>query len=546
MVVGGYLITSIHMRIADEKGSDFSQYIGPTNSPQLHYPLSPLSLKERCERVFKMVPKKMKNLVLVNSALSTFDFIQACVEVADKYSDHVIVIPPLLALLTFALEEISIFKNPPLKEVVLVVTLAPEFYDFTILRRDRDFVMYVAEFEHYEVLGQFKEKFAKIYDYAFPHSTIFLAHETVYDFAKNFRSEFNPENCFIKTFKQWHYVLLYGSMLRAMGEEEGYDTRYHITNFSHGYELSVYNYRNRTKERHVLLPARSSLPCDIRLQYSIPPSLSNIYYSAEYYQVGSNLVSTKFDTAKRKVSKSDVVVSGSKEQVIGYIDERGIPYLINSAEYKNRVLPKPNEAKEIHDPDVAVQIPPESANGTNLSYPTASSSVNCLPDIKFIFRENFYAIEVLQNGSSKFLTDSFGNKWTPLYLSMAESTVEIGETAKKHYSTFPKYVIYDTLEIIGKPLNEIINNQKWGFELADRAGIVYFQIETHSGPRLISPEMVFAAFLKAMKLQIESYLNRPINEIRLCTNFELTESQKDIFVKASAKNNLEIISFDAM
>uniref|UniRef100_A0A914PBV6 Uncharacterized protein n=1 Tax=Panagrolaimus davidi TaxID=227884 RepID=A0A914PBV6_9BILA len=276
MVVGSYLITSIHMRISDGIGS--SKYIGPNDSPVLHGLLTPIAVRERCERVFKMVPKKMKNLVLVNSALSTFDFIQACVKVADKYSDNVMVIPPLLALLTFALEEIAKFRNPPDKEIVLVVTITPGFVDFVILRRDSNFILYIAEFEHFEVkLNEYKKQFAEFYNFSYPHSTILLVHDTVHNIAEEIRYEFNPENCFISTFKQWHYILLYGGMLRAMDEEDGFDTRYHIANFSNGYETTIQNHRTRTRERHILLHPRSSLPCNIYLQQSIPPMLINVY-----------------------------------------------------------------------------------------------------------------------------------------------------------------------------------------------------------------------------------------------------------------------------
>uniref|UniRef100_A0A914QU73 Uncharacterized protein n=1 Tax=Panagrolaimus davidi TaxID=227884 RepID=A0A914QU73_9BILA len=404
MVVGSYLITSIHMRISDGIGS--SKYIGPNDSPVLQGPLTPVAVRERCERVFKMVPKKMKNLVLVNSALSTFDFIQACVEVADKYSDKVMVIPPLLALLTFALDEIAKFRNPPDKEIILVVTITPGFVDFVILRRDSNFILYIAEFEHFEIkLNEYKERFAEFYNFSYPHSTILLVHDTVHNIAEEIRYEFNPENCFISTFKQWHYILLYGGMLRAMDEEDGFDTRYHIANFSNGYETTIQNHRTRTRERHILLHPRSSLPCNISLQQNIPPMLINVFYSPEYYQLGNELVPTK-----KAVTKQAVYSSGTLNEIIGYIDERGIPFVKDSAAFMNRELPKNTIAEKQtprkQDSNENNQIS-RASETTILSQPS-SSSVSDSPQIKFIFHKNLCAIEVVQHGSSKFLTDSFG------------------------------------------------------------------------------------------------------------------------------------------
>uniref|UniRef100_A0AC34GFG4 Bifunctional nuclease family protein n=1 Tax=Panagrolaimus sp. ES5 TaxID=591445 RepID=A0AC34GFG4_9BILA len=141
--------------------------------------------------------------------------------------------------------------------------------------------------------------------------------------------------------------------------------------------------------------------------------------------------------------------------------------------------------------------------------------------IKFLFYDNIFAVEVCQNGVTKLLTDSLGNEWTPLYLSMVETTPEIGENAKRYYQNFSKHVIYDILKIIGKPLNQIKIDPKWGFELIETDGNLYYQIETLSGARRLSQEIVIAAFLKSMKLRTESALNASIAEIIIYANLEL-------------------------
>uniref|UniRef100_A0AC35GAS4 Uncharacterized protein n=1 Tax=Panagrolaimus sp. PS1159 TaxID=55785 RepID=A0AC35GAS4_9BILA len=160
------------------------------------------------------------------------------------------------------------------------------------------------------------------------------------------------------------------------------------------------------------------------------------------------------------------------------------------------------------------------------------------PQIKFLFRGNFYAVEIISNGDTEVMSD-----WTPLYLSMANGTPEIGENAKDDFKKFPTYVVYDVLKIVGKPLNAIKIDPKWGFKLEENDGNILFQIETPNGPRLIPQEIVLSAFLKAMKIRAESAINTPVKEIRLLTGFELNESQKAVFEKAAAKNNLKIIFY---
>lgn len=142
---------------------------------------------------------------------------------------------------------------------------------------------------------------------------------------------------------------------------------------------------------------------------------------------------------------------------------------------------------------------------------------------------------------------------------MAEGTPKIGEKAKTDYQNFQDYVIYgkcfrlsilignyiflDVFKIIGRPFKEIKIDPRWGFKLVEENGIVHFQVQTPSGPKLIPQELVISAFLKAMKLCVESYTGTEIKEICLSTDFILSQSQKAVFEKAALKNNLRILFF---
>uniref|UniRef100_A0A914Q040 Uncharacterized protein n=1 Tax=Panagrolaimus davidi TaxID=227884 RepID=A0A914Q040_9BILA len=64
-------------------------------------------------------------------------------------------------------------------------------------------------------------------------------------------------------------------------------------------------------------------------------------------------------------------------------------------------------------------------------------------NISFIFLyDGKFGIEINQNGTKKMLKNITDYEWTPLYLSMAEKNIEIGETAKSHFRDFPNYVLY--------------------------------------------------------------------------------------------------------
>uniref|UniRef100_A0AC35G4P6 Uncharacterized protein n=1 Tax=Panagrolaimus sp. PS1159 TaxID=55785 RepID=A0AC35G4P6_9BILA len=536
MVVGSYLLCSTQLRIFDDLGKQ--KFFCPPNVPSLsHGRLVPKTLKERVKLVLNMAPKRMKTLVVINSDLTTFELIHACVEAAENYADNVIVIPSLLALLTYALEDISKFRNPPPKEVVMVITITSEFVDFVILnRKDQNSKLCVAKFEHFEDLSKSKSIFPKIYNYWYPHSTVILVQESMQKIATEIKKQFNPDNCFIKPFIKWDYILLHGGLFWAMSDEHGFDTRYHIANFSSGYETCILNRKYQTHERHILLPQRSALPCNINGFNGIG-QLINISYSPEYYQSGGQLISQK-----KPAIKHTVYAAGKSNEILGIVDERGVPYVKDSIAFKNLVLSK--EANLEKKDLVKVDIIKSYASTSGIFSQPTISSLNNPPEINFLFCDNLCGIEVAENGFWKMLKGSSGTEWTPLYLSMAHGTVEIGENAKTDFKMFPKHVIYDVFKIIGKLLDEIKVDPKWGFKLTENDEIVHFQIETISGPRLLPQEIIIAAFLKSMKLQTESILNVHIKEIRFSTNFKLNEIQKAIIEKAAVKNNLKILSFN--
>uniref|UniRef100_A0AC35EVR0 Uncharacterized protein n=1 Tax=Panagrolaimus sp. PS1159 TaxID=55785 RepID=A0AC35EVR0_9BILA len=320
MVVAGYLLCSTNLRVIDSHDSSRSNNIlCLPNGPPTRGFLNPSILRERAELVFKLVKQRMSNLVIVNSALSEFDMIQAGVEVAEKYADNVMVIPPLLARMTYAIEPLANFRNPPAKEVILVVTITKPFVDFVILRRDANFELYIESCENYQP-NQCREMFAQYYEDYYPDSTIFVVQKSLIYVADQLKHDFQPLNCFVKPFEKWDYVLLFGGMLRAVNYDVGFDQRYQIANFSSGYETTIENHHNITRKRHVLLPERTPLPCYIR-GYNGPPQRIKIFYFNQYYQISNDLVLRTRQTTNLMIS-----ATGSADQIIGYVDERGIPY----------------------------------------------------------------------------------------------------------------------------------------------------------------------------------------------------------------------------
>uniref|UniRef100_A0A914PIN7 Headcase N-terminal domain-containing protein n=1 Tax=Panagrolaimus davidi TaxID=227884 RepID=A0A914PIN7_9BILA len=164
--------------------------------------------------------------------------------------------------------------------------------------------------------------------------------------------------------------------------------------------------------------------------------------------------------------------------------------------------------------------------------------------VTFLFKnDETCAIEVYQQGRKEKVMNSFGNEWTPLYFSMAERAPEIGEKAQIHHFKVPEFVLYDIFKVIGKPINEIQIDPKWKFKVIENNGIKCFQIQTQKGLCAFPENLIIASFLKSMKAQAESFLKTEICQIYFSSNFDLTDSQKNIFENAALKVGLDILKF---
>uniref|UniRef100_A0A914YH33 Uncharacterized protein n=1 Tax=Panagrolaimus superbus TaxID=310955 RepID=A0A914YH33_9BILA len=131
---------------------------------------------------------------------------------------------------------------------------------------------------------------------------------------------------------------------------------------------------------------------------------------------------------------------------------------------------------------------------------------------------------------------------------MANGTAEFGEKAKEIYKKYPSLVVYDILNIVGKALYEIKIDPNWGFKLSEDDGVIFFEIKSPTGPKLLSEQLLIAAFFKVMKIRVEEYFNNgtEITQINLKTDFKISVPQKHIFFEAGLKCGIEILSFDSI
>uniref|UniRef100_A0A914Q5C8 Uncharacterized protein n=1 Tax=Panagrolaimus davidi TaxID=227884 RepID=A0A914Q5C8_9BILA len=93
------------------------------------------------------------------------------------------------------------------------------------------------------------------------------------------------------------------------------------------------------------------------------------------------------------------------------------------------------------------------------------------------------------------------NKFIPMYISFLRETVIIGKQAIKDYKIYPKSVVFDIINVLGKlKHNPPKINPKWGFQLlpisASHEAKLGFKIHTFNGVKLFPVEIIFAILFK--------------------------------------------------
>ena len=104
-------------------------------------------------------------------------------------------------------------------------------------------------------------------------------------------------------------------------------------------------------------------------------------------------------------------------------------------------------------------------------------------------------------------------------------------------------MLSDFLKIIGRPVDEIQMNPKWGFHIIEQEDGLLFGIETPNGTKCFPQYLAISAFLKVLKIRAELNLETVVKKVIIQTCFNLTDSQKSVFKNAAFKLGLEIGSF---
>jgi len=156
---------------------------------------------------------------------------------------------------------------------------------------------------------------------------------------------------------------------------------------------------------------------------------------------------------------------------------------------------------------------------------------------------------IYKDGKTEVITDEYGNRTIPSYISFTEDNYYIGETAKKLLEKYPKSTIYNIKRIIGlewdnKKVDDDIHN--WSYQIENVNGYPEIRIDTvcvlgTPTTKYYKPEEISSYLLKHIKHNIEAYLNYEITDVVITVPAYFNDAQRQTTKKAGELAGLNVM-----
>ena len=125
----------------------------------------------------------------------------------------------------------------------------------------------------------------------------------------------------------------------------------------------------------------------------------------------------------------------------------------------------------------------------------------------------YSCVGIFRNGSVEIIPNELGNRITPSVVAFTDDDRLVGEAAKNQAALNPKRTIYSVKRLIGRRYNDKevqMDKKLLPYDIIDKDGKPYIQVETKSGKKVYSPEEISSMVLTKMKQIAENFLGREI------------------------------------
>jgi molecular chaperone DnaK (HSP70) len=122
-----------------------------------------------------------------------------------------------------------------------------------------------------------------------------------------------------------------------------------------------------------------------------------------------------------------------------------------------------------------------------------------------------------KNGKVEIITNEFGNRTTPSYIAFDGSERYIGESAKSQLTQNLENTVYDVKRFIGRKFNDnVVQDSLYHYSykvIEGNLGAPNIQVEYMNETKIFSPEELSSMVLQKIKLDAETFLGEPVNDV---------------------------------
>ncbi|MBP3800676.1 MAG: molecular chaperone DnaK [Clostridia bacterium] len=156
----------------------------------------------------------------------------------------------------------------------------------------------------------------------------------------------------------------------------------------------------------------------------------------------------------------------------------------------------------------------------------------------------YSCVGIFRNGSVEIIPNELGNRITPSVVAFTDDDRLVGEAAKNQAALNPKRTIYSVKRLIGRKYNDKevqMDKKLLPYDIIDKDGKPYIQVETKGQKKLFSPEEISAMILTKMKTVAENFLGTKVKNAVITVPAYFNDSQRQSTKDAGTIAGLNVL-----
>ena len=156
----------------------------------------------------------------------------------------------------------------------------------------------------------------------------------------------------------------------------------------------------------------------------------------------------------------------------------------------------------------------------------------------------YSCVGIFRNGSVEIIPNELGNRITSSVVAFTDDDRLVGEAAKNQAALNPKRTIYSVKRLIGRKYNDKevqMDKKLLPYDIIDKDGKPYIQVETKGQKKLFSPEEISAMILTKMKTVAENFLGTKVKNAVITVPAYFNDSQRQSTKDAGTIAGLNVL-----